>query len=70
MGQNPDPLGINEELTDQLVALTREAKMYLVLPWVITVRINLQFTVWKNVGVLESFMELNIKMRLMLLRGT
>ena len=30
-GQNPDPVGINEELADQLVALTREAKMYLII---------------------------------------
>ena len=30
-GQNPDPVGINEALADQLVALTREAKMYLII---------------------------------------
>jgi len=30
-GQNPDPAGINEALADELVALTREAKMYLII---------------------------------------
>ena len=30
-GQNPDPVGINESLADQLVELTREAKMYLII---------------------------------------
>ena len=29
--QNPDPVGINEAIADQLVELTREAKMYLML---------------------------------------
>ena len=29
--QNPDPVGINEELADHLVNLTREAKMYLII---------------------------------------
>jgi hypothetical protein len=29
--QNPDPVGINETLADQLVELTRDAKMYLIL---------------------------------------
>lgn len=29
--QNPDPVGINETLADQLVELTREAKMYLII---------------------------------------
>jgi hypothetical protein len=30
-GQNPDPVGINETLADQLVELTRAAKMYLII---------------------------------------
>jgi hypothetical protein len=29
--QNPDPVGINEALADHLVAITREAKMYLII---------------------------------------
>ncbi|MEW6997918.1 carbohydrate-binding protein [Colwelliaceae bacterium BS250] len=29
--QNPDPVGINEVIADQLVELTRDAKMYLIL---------------------------------------
>ncbi|MGB2105638.1 MAG: carbohydrate-binding protein [Porticoccaceae bacterium] len=29
--QNPDPVGINEELADHLVNITREAKMYLII---------------------------------------
>jgi hypothetical protein len=29
--QNPDPAGINEALADELVALTRDAKMYLII---------------------------------------
>lgn len=29
--QNPDPVGINESLADQLVDLTREAQMYLII---------------------------------------
>lgn len=30
-GQNPDPVGVNEALADQLVTLTRDAKMYLII---------------------------------------
>ena len=29
--QNPDPVGINEALADELVALTRDAKLYLII---------------------------------------
>ena len=29
--QNPEPVGVNEALADQLVTLTREAKMYLII---------------------------------------
>ena len=29
--QNPDPVGVNEALADQLVTLTRDAKMYLMI---------------------------------------
>ena len=29
--QNPEPVGVNEALADQLVVLTREAKMYLII---------------------------------------
>jgi hypothetical protein len=29
--QNPDPVGINEELADHLVEITRQAKMYLII---------------------------------------